>query len=258
MNLDGELLDALDAPSQTLTWPGSHLGPIAEAKLVRAAPIATEANARTESAAGHGSDSFATGAILAVASALENAEAELTRMDQVVGDGDLGISLARGARAVRQELPHYPQEDLPGMLRALSATLRRVLGGTSGPLYAIGLLRAAQALEQVPGNGGEALSAAATGIAEVGGASVGDRTMLDALIPAAGALAEASGEPWAVALRRAAIAADAGCAATAAVAARRGRASYLGDRAIGHPDPGAKAVAHWLQALAAHAEGTSQ
>lgn len=181
---------------------------------------------------------------------LEAAEPELTRMDQVVGDGDLGISLSRGAQALRQALPGYPLYDLPATLRAMSATLRRVLGGTSGPLYAIGLLRAAQSLQNTPGDGAAALRAATQGIMEVGGARQGDRTMLDALIPAASAWEDAAGLPLAQALQRAADAAEQGCAATAEVVARRGRSSYLGERALGHPDPGAKAVALWLQALA--------
>ena len=76
----------------------------------------------------------------AVATALRDAEPVLTRMDQAVGDGDLGISLARGAAALERDLPTYPTTDAAGTLRALSATLRRALGGSSGPFYAVALL----------------------------------------------------------------------------------------------------------------------
>jgi dihydroxyacetone kinase len=254
LRLDDALLAALDAPAQAPAWP-AHDGKVAPDAGARAATPAPSDAAAASAAAAH-----ATGrvhgaipdALLAVAQALEQAEDELTRMDQVVGDGDLGISLSRGARALRAELPAYPLQDLPGSLRALSATLRRALGGTSGPLYAIGLLRAAQALDQSPADGAAALQAAADGIAEVGGAARGDRTMLDALLPAAAAWA-AAGPALAAGLQAAADAAQQGCEATAQSVARRGRASYLGERARGHADPGARAVALWLQALATQA-----
>ena len=102
------------------------------------------------SAREHAAESPVSQALLAVARALHEAEPELTAMDQRVGDGDLGISLSRGAQALRNELAGYPLHDLPGTLRALSATVRRALGGTSGPLYAIGLLCAAASLQARP------------------------------------------------------------------------------------------------------------
>src|SRR6202012_3333283 len=87
--------------------------------------------------------------IEAVCACLLKAEPALTDMDQRVGDGDLGISLSRGARAILHELDGYPAEATPGaVLRSISATLRRMVGGTSGPLYAVMLVRAAVALEQ--------------------------------------------------------------------------------------------------------------
>jgi dihydroxyacetone kinase len=190
-----------------------------------------------------------------VCAALFAAEAELTRLDQAVGDGDLGISLARGARAVEHELAQYPLGNKAATLRALSATLRRALGGTSGPLYAVALLRAAAVFERESEASlqhlADALRAACDGIAEVGGAARGDCTMLDALIPAADALESAarSNAGLAEALRRCIEAAERGGAATAHLVPRRGRASYLGARALGHPDPGALAVVVWLRAL---------
>lgn len=251
MRLDAPLLAALDAPAEASAWPAAHLGRVASAaSLTRAAAASAPQNAATALLPGGPAITGLASSLEKVLATLEAAEAELTRMDQIVGDGDLGISLSRGAQAVRTALPGYPLQDLPATLRAMSATLRRALGGTSGPLYAIGLLRAAQSLEESPGDGAAALSAATQGIMDVGGAKQGDRTMLDALIPAASAWQQAGQQPLAQALQQAADAAEQGCAATALVVARRGRSSYLGARALGHPDPGAKAVALWLQALA--------
>ncbi len=190
-----------------------------------------------------------------VCAALVAAEPELTMMDQAVGDGDLGISLARGAEAVRREFPGYG-EDPAAVLRALSATLRRALGGTSGPLYAVLLLRAAAVLEEAGGvpaarDWARALAEGARAVSELGGAEVGDRTMLDALVPAADALRQAldgGAEPCG-ALSAAVEAARKGTAATAAMTPRRGRSSYLGERAVGRVDPGAEAVAIWLEVV---------
>ena len=122
-------------------------------------------------------------AIDAVCLALLDQEAELTRLDQVVGDGDLGTALARGARA-------WLQDPIDGsaaqLLRRLSEYARREIGGTSGPLYAAGLLRASERLAD-GGGWPHAFVAGVEAIKELGGAAVGDRTMIDALEPAAAA-----------------------------------------------------------------------
>ncbi len=191
----------------------------------------------------------------AVAAALRREEHRLTALDQAVGDGDLGISLARGAEAVERDMAGYDLSDPAATLRGLSATLMRALGGTSGPLYAAFLLRAAAAMDgrrvTSAADWAAALQAGIDAVAELGGARPGDRTMLDALYPASAALQDAlaAGEPWREALFRALGAASDGAERTAAIAARRGRSSYLGDRAIGHPDPGAVAVTVWLNAI---------
>jgi dihydroxyacetone kinase len=159
---------------------------------------------------------------------------------------------------VLAECPEYPGEQgSAAVLRATSATVRRSVGGTSGPLYAILLLRAAAALEAAgpddPARAWSAALAAGTdGIREVGGAEVGDRTMVDALAPAAGAMAAAlaAGASGREALAAAVDAARSGSQGTTAIRARLGRSSYLGDRVIGHPDPGAHAVALWLSSVA--------
>ena len=193
--------------------------------------------------------------ILAATKALIEAAPRLTLLDQAVGDGDLGISLERGARAVQGALPSYPLDDPAGALQALGVTLQRTLGGTSGPLYAAFFLRAGGVLRRKkvddPATWAEAFQAGCAAISELGGAGRGDRTMLDALLPAAEAFAEAvkAGRPVAEALRAAAAAAAEGARATAGMVPRRGRSSYLAERAVGHPDPGAEAVAIWLGAI---------
>jgi dihydroxyacetone kinase len=144
------------------------------------------------------------------------------------------------------------------VLRAASATVRRSVGGTSGPLYAVLLLRAAATFtagggQGTPADWARALSAGVAGVREVGDAAVGDRTMVDALQPAADTFAEriTAGADWPEALEAAVQAAKQGAAATADVRARLGRSSYLGDRVLGHPDPGAVAVGLWLASVAA-------
>ena len=191
-------------------------------------------------------------AIEAAAKALIADEPRLTALDQAVGDGDLGLNLARGSQAILAELDDYRHLDRPAALRRLSATVRKSVGGTSGALYAVGLMSAAAAVERGKGGEvawGEALKAAADAVARLGDARVGDRTMLDALVPAVEAL-EAAGDDARAAFAAAIRAAAAGATATAAITSRRGRSSYLGDRAVGHPDPGAEAVVVWLSAIA--------
>jgi dihydroxyacetone kinase len=234
LRLDDARLALLDAPGEAPAWAGP--GRIAP-RVVLAAPPAAPAPAGTPGpltprlkAAG-----------LAVAAALEAAEARLTELDSAAGDGDLGLSMVRGAAAIRA-LPEGAWADPPTALAALGEALRRALGGSSGPFYATGLLRASREMQQ----GGEwpaAFRAGIAAIAELGGARPGDRTMLDALAPAAEALASGG-------LAAAAEAAEQGAAATAAMTPRLGRASYLGARAIGVPDAGAVAVAVWMRALA--------
>ncbi len=253
LRLDDDLLQALDAPTRAPAWPAAHLGRVANAGIHTAAPVGSAAAAAEQRTA---PDAAVAHVIEQVCQALLDAEDELTRLDQVVGDGDLGISLARGARALLSEMTDVAQNHVPATLRAMSATLRRALGGTSGPLYAIGLLRAAAALPQdgaalTAPTVAQALQAAVDAIMAVGGAQPGDRTMLDAMVPATQALASAT--DLATGLRAAVDAARAGAQATAQGVARRGRASYLGERAIGHPDPGACAVVVWLEVLAAQA-----
>ena len=258
--VDDELLELLDAPTRTSAWPAAHRGrvtPVGNAEV--SAPSAPGDGAEGGSDAGSdgrlASDSPVRRGLEAACAALREAEPELTRMDSEVGDGDLGTGLERGARAVEAEVDGYA-DDPAGALRDAAATLRRAIGGTSGPLYSILLLRAAGVVEEGdagdPVTWAEALAAGADGIAEVGGASVGDRTMLDALVPLATAFREAldGGAPAGEAFGGALDAAREGTAGTAEHVAKVGRSSYLGERAKGTPDPGAQAVVVWAEALA--------
>jgi dihydroxyacetone kinase len=252
----------LDAPTDAPAWPNgaarSRTSSIDRAWLRDEVPtpaLLAEAARSPQTELGRAFE----GAVQAAAEALIAARQGLTELDQVVGDGDLGISLARGAQAVLDALASYPLDDPGAALHALGLTVRHALGGTSGPLYAVLFLRAAACMRSGPigdpTTWADAFRAGCTAIGELGGAQPGDRTMLDALVPASDAFraAIAAGRTTAEALRDAADAAGAGARASAAMPPRRGRSSYLGDRVLGHPDPGAEAVAVWLRALAAFA-----
>jgi dihydroxyacetone kinase len=195
-------------------------------------------------------------AIRAVTAALQKAEHELTDLDSVVGDGDIGLSLARGARGVEVALPELDKAHPAAALQTIASVLRRELGGTSGPLYAAFVVRSASHLAE-RGEVDSAVAWAAAfragieGVQALGGGKAGDRTMLDALIPAADSMdaAVARGDTAPAILQAAIKAARAGVDATKQMRPRLGRSSYLGDRALGHADPGAFAVALWLEAI---------
>ncbi len=240
--VDGARLARLDAPASAPAWPGA--GGIPEARAM-VAPAEAPPHPWTGVP-----DPAIRAAVLAIATALEDAEAGLTALDAATGDGDLGLSLVRGAAALRA-LPDGAWADAPTALAAMAGTLRRAIAGSSGPFYATALLRAARALppRPDPADWAVALEAAVAAISELGGAQPGHRTMLDALHPAALAFRAALPGGGASPLAAAAKAAAEGAAATAAMRPRLGRASYLGDRALGHTDAGAAAVAAWLAAL---------
>jgi dihydroxyacetone kinase len=251
MKLDDVRLARLDAAAAAPAWvAGQKPQPLAAAAVAAAAKRAT----------GRPGPRFEA-ALRAVCVALTEAEPKLTAMDQAVGDGDLGISLARGSAAILAALPELDLAHPPAAFAALSDLLRRVLGGTSGPLYAVMLLRASRHLEQTGGHHladwQAAFSAGVEALAQLGDSRAGDRTMLDALLPASAAFGEsaAAGGGVAAAMSAMAEAARRGAEATARMPPRRGRSSYLGARTAGHIDPGAEAVAIWLAALAASLAG---
>ena len=253
--VDDGRLARLDAPTDAPAWPNAAARP-----RNRTAPAPASARPSVPQTKPDGPRTTLgralAAAIRTVAEALIAEAPRLTQLDQAVGDGDLGISLERGARAAVEALPSCPLDDPAATLLTLGQVIQRAVGGTSGPLYAAFLLRGAVRLREAspedPRAWAEAFLAGCAAIGELGGASLGERTMLDALLPAAEAFRAAltAGAPVAAALRSAATAGEQGARATAGMAPRRGRSSYLGARALGQPDPGAVAVAVWLAALA--------
>jgi dihydroxyacetone kinase-like protein len=181
---------------------------------------------------------------------------QLTELDSAVGDGDFGISLDRGFTAVQAELSANPPADLRAVFQNAATVLIRTMGGTSGPLLGTFFLRAAAACagksELAPGDVVALFQAGVDGIQQRGKAALGDKTMLDALLPAVDAMRGAleAGNGLAEILDRGAAAAEAGMQATTTMQARKGRGSYLGDRSVGHQDPGATG-AHLLLKTAA-------
>ena len=242
LRLDDTRLARLDAATTAPAWPAPGQGRVGD--VVRWPRPATPTS--DDNATPVADPTPLTRAVAAVCTALKDAEDHLTELDRVVGDGDLGISLARGADAITREFARYGGGSPAEVLRGLADTVRRALGGTSGPLYSVLLLRGAAVLDEDASLHGwaEALAAGTRAIGELGGARVGDRTMLDALAPAAEVLVGGGDVGAAVEAARS------GTEATAAHSARRGRSSYLGDRAIGTVDPGAEAVTIWLDAIA--------
>ncbi len=180
--------------------------------------------------------------------------ARLTRLDSAIGDGDHGSNLDRGLRAAATALADGG--DLPPGKALIMAgrTLVSKTGGASGPLYGTLLRRAGKALgdaaEVDAAALGAALRAALEGVQELGKAAEGDKTMVDALAPAVAAYEAATGEGLAAAARAALDAAEKGAEATVPLQARKGRASYLGPRSVGHLDPGAASTVLLFRALA--------
>jgi ATP-dependent dihydroxyacetone kinase len=247
--VDDARLQRLDAPTEAPAWPGDgRIGPARE--IVRSPAAAPEPISLRPLSPGN---EMIKRAALAAAAALESAEAHLTELDGAAGDGDLGASMTRGAATIRA-LPEAVWPSHPGtVLTRIADALRRAMGGTSGPLYATALLRAAQRLPETPTplDWSVALAAGINAITELGGAEPGDRTMIDALHPAAAAFAAAlaAGRPAIEAWGEAVTAAQEGAAATAQMHPRLGRASYLGNRAIGTVDAGAAAAAIWMRSV---------
>jgi dihydroxyacetone kinase-like protein len=192
----------------------------------------------------------------------ENAQ-YLTDLDAAVGDADHGINMDRGMRAVVGALDENSPADMSELCKLVGMTLVKSVGGASGPLYGTFFLRMAPALgsgESVDAaDFAKALRAGVEGVVQRGRAEAGDKTMFDALAPTLDALdaALASGTGLATALADATVAAERGRDATESMVARKGRASYLGQRSVGHLDPGAASSA-MLIAAAATAFATSR
>jgi phosphoenolpyruvate---glycerone phosphotransferase subunit DhaL len=201
-----------------------------------------------------------TGATLdlvkAMAATMKEHQRHLTQLDSAIGDGDHGNNMHRGFQAALESLEAANPETPSDALKAVSTALIGKVGGAAGPLYGTAFLRASTALsgkEEVSREDMvEALDAAVEGVKQRGKAEVGDKTMVDALEPAAEAARKAasSGKSVGEVLRAAAEAAGEGAEATVPLIAKKGRASYLGARAAGHVDPGARSSYLLLDAAA--------
>jgi dihydroxyacetone kinase-like protein len=181
----------------------------------------------------------------------------LTQLDSAIGDADHGANMDRGMTAVVATLQGTQPASVAALFKQVGMTLVSTVGGASGPLYGTFFLRMATAAGEVDSLDGPALAkalrAGLEGVVVRGKAEPGDKTMFDALAPAIEALdaALAAGEPLAAALQAASAAAQDGRDATIPMLARKGRASYLGERSVGHQDPGATSSALLLAAAAA-------
>ncbi|MGN7251217.1 MULTISPECIES: dihydroxyacetone kinase subunit DhaL [unclassified Arthrobacter] len=189
------------------------------------------------------------------AQAMAEHRVELIELDRAIGDSDHGENMDRGFQAVLDKLAESPPETPGAALKLTAMALMSKVGGAAGPLYGTAFLRAATTLGDAAYIDAAALAAALTaardGIVARGKAEAGDKTMVDAWTPAvdAAAAAAADGDTLAV-LIAAAEAAEAGAVATDPLVARKGRASYLGERSAGHRDPGAASSALILRAAA--------
>ena len=260
LGLNDEWLRWLDAPTTAPAWPNAAKQRPRPVNLQSAPPagvnMAFTARENPESDLGKNVER----AIRAACEALFQAEPQLTELDRITGDGDLGASMKRASIAIKEATPSYPLNDISATLKALGHTLRHELGGSSGPLYGVLFLRAGNVLENSGRIGltewATAFDEGCRAISELGGAKPGDRTMLDAFDPFLKTLREAGTGTPREALLAAVDEAQRGAEATAQMKPRLGRSSYLQDRVLGHPDPGAIAVAIWLRAVAGAVIGT--
>ena len=191
--------------------------------------------------------------IEALAGAVIERTDELTALDQAIGDGDHGINMKRGFEAVLAEIDSLSEKPLPQALVALGTTLIMKIGGASGPLYGTLFRTLGKELpdEPTPADAARALGAALAAMKKLGRSDVGQKTMLDVLAPAQEELA-AGGDGLCARLReRAAAAAQ----ATVPMKAIKGRASFLGDRSMGHMDPGARSSSLMIAAVCEVLEG---
>ncbi|KPI20367.1 dihydroxyacetone kinase, L subunit [Actinobacteria bacterium OK074] len=188
----------------------------------------------------------------ATAASVDREAERLTELDSPIGDADHGSNLQRGFRAVAATLDKEAPDTPGAVLTVAGRQLISTVGGASGPLYGTLLRRTGKALgdaaEVSVAQLAEALRIGVVAVRALGGASPGDKTMIDALVPAADALAES--------FDAARTAAEEGALATTPLLARKGRASYLGERSVGHQDPGATSAALLIAALAETAEAT--
>jgi dihydroxyacetone kinase-like protein len=183
-------------------------------------------------------------------------KAYLTDLDSPIGDADHGINMDRGFRNVLEKLPEVADKDIGNIFKTTGMTLISKVGGASGPLYGTFFMRGGMAVnskEELTGDDlATMLQAAVDGVIGRGRAQAGDKTMVDTWLPAMKALHEAlekDGEDTLTAMAEAVAAAEQGMKDTIPLQAKKGRASYLGERSIGHQDPGATSSYLMLKAL---------
>lgn len=256
LRLDEELKELLAAPAQAPAWVE---GSVAR-EAVDAAPAAAKVLEQKVEVADGGVADEATGLVCRVLSEVADVisahKDELTELDMPIGDSDHGINMARGFETVREQLPILEKGGVPAALRTAGMTVVSKVGGSSGPLYGTILRKLGIAAKKMGGLTLDSftvgLDAGFKGIQELAGAKEGDKTMLDAMAPAIRSL-ERSVEMHqgvAEALDAAAAAAAEGAEATIPLIAHKGRASYLGERSVGHKDPGAASFAYCMAAIA--------
>jgi dihydroxyacetone kinase-like protein len=189
-----------------------------------------------------------------LASRLASQKDHLTELDAAIGDADHGINMDRGFAAVVAKLPELRAAGPGALLKGVGMTLISTVGGASGPLYGTFFLRVAAVIgnevEVDPEHLSGAIRAGVNGVAERGKAVAGDKTMLDAMLPAVRAIERGvADKAWREGLVHAAHAAAAGRDGVTPLVARKGRASYLGERSAGHQDPGATSATYLFEAL---------
>ncbi|PWH14635.1 MAG: dihydroxyacetone kinase subunit L [Anaerolineae bacterium] len=183
--------------------------------------------------------------ITAIANVLAENKNYLTELDAAIGDADHGANMDRGFKAVMNKMPEIQDKDIGTIFKTVGMTLLSTVGGAGGPLYGTLFLQAgmktAGKMELSSEDWAEALEAALNGVIMRGKAEVGDKTMVDALTPALAAYKKAisEGQAFHLAMEQCAEAARKGMESTIPLVARKGRASYLGERSAGHQDPGA-------------------
>jgi dihydroxyacetone kinase phosphoprotein-dependent L subunit len=191
--------------------------------------------------------------VRAIAQTAVDNETYFCELDAVVGDGDFGYSLARGFEVVLGEWDALGYSDISGLLKKTAIVLSKRIGGTSGPIWGTAFLRAGGSLTSIPEPSGEevvaALRAAIEGIKQRGGTDLGDKTLLDALVPAVDTLEAALPDGASVAIERAAATAREKAEATKGMVAMRGRAAYTGERSRDSVDAGAIGIAVMFEAV---------
>ena len=199
-----------------------------------------------------------------VAARIKEQREYLTQLDSAIGDADHGVNLDRGFTAVLSKLPGVADKDIGSILKTVGTTLVSTVGGASGPLYGTAFLRAGMTSADRFELGADdllaALEAALEGVQTRGKSARGEKTMIDAIGPAVDAMraARAAGDELPAALHKAVEACEAGMRSTIPMLATKGRASYLGERSVGHQDPGATSAHLMAQAMLDIVEGIHQ